>query len=113
MDPISNADRLVLLLRQRLEERMKSSSAARGAAKPVADAPVGPSDVRGLAAIDWTDERPLRRTIIQTLLADQLGQELVNDAQFQQVVSRVSEAIEEDPQAADLLTCAISDLRQT
>jgi hypothetical protein len=113
MDPISNADRLVLLLRQRLEERAKSAPAARNAGKPSGDAPIGPADVRALAAIDWTDERPLRRAIVQTLLADQLGPELVNDAQFQQIVSRVSETIEEDPQAAALLTRAISDLRQT
>lgn len=111
MDPISNSDRLVLLLRHKLEERTKAASAGRAAAKSATDTPVSPLGVRELAAIDWTDERPLRRAIIQHLLADQLGPALINDAQFQQIVSRVSDAIEEDAQASNLLTEVISELR--
>lgn len=109
MDPISNSDRLVHLLRQRLVERARLQS---GASAPQSNVPRPASDVRALAAVDWTDERPLRRTIVQALLADQLGPQLVNDAQFQQVVTRVSDAIESDPQAARLLTETIAELRR-
>ena len=113
MDPISNADRLVLLLRQKLEERARSSSATRPTGKPAANAPAPPSGMRALAAIDWSDERPLRRAVVQNLLADQLGPELVNDAQFQQIVSRVTDTIEEDVQASELLMRVIAELRHS
>jgi hypothetical protein len=113
MDPISNADRLVLLLRLKLEERAKSNAANRSAGKPQADAPASPLGVRALATIDWSDERPMRRAIIQSLLADQLGPELVNDAQFQQIVTRVSDAIEDDAGASELLTKVVAELRRS
>jgi len=113
MDPISNADRLVLLLRLKLEERAKSNAANRAASKPHTEAPASPLDVRALATIDWSDERPMRRAIIQSLLADQLGPELVNDAQFQQIVTRVSDAIEDDTGASELLTKVVAELRRS
>lgn len=113
MDPISNADRLVLLLRLKLEERAKANASSRSNAKPRTDAPTPPSDVRALASIDWSDERPLRRAVIQSLLADQFGADLVNDAQFQQIVSRVAEVIEDDAGAAELLTKVVAELRRS
>jgi hypothetical protein len=113
MDPISNADRLVLLLRQKLEERAKAGSSRGAAGKPAAGAPAPPSGVRALAAIDWSDARPLRRAVVENLLADQLGSDLVNDAQFQQIVSRVTAAIEEDEKTAELLSRVVSDLRHS
>lgn len=111
MDPISNVDRIVLLLRRKLEERARSARA--GGSRPKSEA-LATSPVTGLgaiAAIEGVDERQLRRTFIQMLLADQLGANLVNDAQFQQVVTRVTEAIEEDAAASRLLSRLISDLR--
>lgn len=112
MDPISNVDRIVLLLRRKLEERGRSARA--GGNRPKSESTATTSPVTGLgaiAAIEGVDERQLRRTFIQMLLADQLGANLVNDAQFQQVVTRVTEAIEEDAAASRLLSRLISDLR--
>lgn len=107
MDPISNADRLVILLRQKLKERAKAGRAQAGNAKPAETV----SGVRALAAIEGADERALRRALIQNLLADQLGPALVNDAQFQQIVTRVTDAIDEDPGAAKLLSRMVAELR--
>ena len=113
MDPISNADRLVVLLRQKLLERSKASASGRagGKAKANIEAPSQAAGVHALAAIEGTDERLLRRAFIQHLLADQLGPALINDAQFQQVVSRVTETIEEDPDAFRLLSRLVAELR--
>ncbi|HEX3673455.1 MAG TPA: hypothetical protein VHU87_04215 [Rhizomicrobium sp.] len=109
MDPISNADRLVLLLRQKLQERAKAGASARPGKK--AEQPATRSGIQALAAVEGSDERPLRRALIQNLLADQLGPALLNDAQFQQIVSRVTEAIEDDPGASQLLSRLVSELR--
>ncbi len=113
MDPISNADRLVLLLRQKLEERAKAGIAVRsdGKAKAGTRSAGEASGVRALAAVEGVDERSLRRAVVQNLLADEIDPELINDAQFQQIVTRVTEAIEEDANASGLLARVVSDLR--
>ncbi|HLZ04896.1 MAG TPA: hypothetical protein VKR55_22440 [Bradyrhizobium sp.] len=110
MDPISHTDRLVAILRQRLRERTRTQTtkpARRGS--PQAEPAV--SGLSGLAALEGADSRQLRRACIQALLADQLGGSLLNDAQFQQIVTRVVDAIGEDPVAARLLDQAVSSLR--
>lgn len=114
MEPISNADRLVALLRQKLRERGKAPPGSRASPKSGSETTAGRTSlatVRALAALDDTDDRQLRRAFIHGLLADQMGTGLVNDAQFQQVVTRVTEAIEQDPPAARLLARVIADLR--
>lgn len=110
MDPISNSDRLIALLRQKLQERTKTKAASR---KPAGkgESLSTLSSVQAMAAIDGADERQLRRAFIQNLLADQLGPMLVNDSQFQQIVTRVTAAIDDDPAAAKLLSRLIADLR--
>ena len=110
MDPISNVDRIVLLLQQKLKERDRTGRKTARERNSVSHS-LRPSTIGALASIDGIDERQLRRTFIQTLLADQLGQELVNDAQFQQIVARVTDAIEEDEAASRLLSRVISDIR--
>jgi hypothetical protein len=114
MDPVSNADRLVLLLRQKLQERARAGAAAHGGRKERqgADASVEPSGLAALAAVESADEHTLRRAFIQNLLADQLGPDFLNDAQFQQIVSRVTETIEEDAGASRLLNRLIGELRE-
>lgn len=113
MDPISSADQLVLLLRQKLLERTRTSASGRTNSKLPASssATTEPSALEALAALEGANEKSLRRALIQFILVDQLGASLVNDAQFQQVVSRVTNAIEEDPKTANLLSLAVESLR--
>lgn len=110
MDPITNVDRLVLILRQKLEERQRASRSSKNTA-PSSSSQSAVSRFGAIAAVGGVDERQLRRTFIQTLLADQLGENLVNDAQFQQVVTRVAETIEEDKAASALLSRLLKDVR--
>ena len=111
MEPISNADRLVMLLKQKLEERAKAQRGG-GKSKSNVAVPLEPSWVRALAALEGADERSLRRAIIQNLLADQLDPALLNDAQFQQVVSRVTDAIEDDRGASQLMGQVVAELKK-
>ena len=113
MEPISNTTRLALLLRQRLLER--SRAAGGGNAKdPGADVPSHPTGldtVQALAGVDGMDERHLRRALIQDILSDQFGSEMLNQAKFQQVVDNVTSALEDDAGASALLASVISNLR--
>jgi hypothetical protein len=111
VEPISNADRLVLLLRQKLEERARAGTAARTVerAKSSVEPPAG---VRALATVEGVQERDLRRAVIQDLLAEQLKPVPINDAQFQQIVSRVTDTIEEDTEARSVLSEVVEALRR-
>jgi len=111
MEPINNADRLVLLLRQKLTERSKAMAARAGEkSRAQTTAPQTATGIRALAALDGADERSLRRAVVQNLLADQFEPSLLNDAQFQQIVTRVTDAIEDDGAAAKLLSQVIAEL---
>jgi hypothetical protein len=113
MDPVSNANRIAMLLRQRLQERSKSATAERSGRRDLPGAVDAPRKgaLRGASAIDALDDRRLKRALVENILADQLGAGLINDAKFQQVVDQVAEAIESDTDGALLLAKAITDLR--
>jgi hypothetical protein len=111
MDPITSTDRITALLRQHLRERAKTTRPGKDRARSVITA--GSSPFAALAALDDLDRRQLRRACIQALLADQLGPEFLNDAQFQQVVGRVSDLIAEDGDASRLLDRVLDDLRRS
>jgi len=113
MDPVSNADRIAMLLRQRLEERARAGPATRGGRKDVAGTgnASGKSAVRAAAAIEELDDRKLKRAIVENILADQFGSGLINEARFQQIVTQVADAIEADDQGAFVLGQVVADLR--
>jgi hypothetical protein len=111
MEPISGTDRLLALLRQKLEERSRSGTATRSAGRSSQkESHAEPVGVQALAAIEGHDERQLRRAVVQQLLAEHFGPALINDANFQQIVSRVADAIEEEVSTGALLSRLIADL---
>jgi len=113
MDPVSNANRLAMLLRQRLDERSRAGAAARGGrkeAKGTGDV-AGKGALRGADAVEALDDRKLKRVLIEHILVDQFGPSLVNDASFQQLVDQVTEAIEADSNGALTLSQALAEVR--
>lgn len=113
MDPISNADRVIALLRQRLLQKSKSGSAARKDAKRSVQnpSPTGLESVQKMAGIDGIDDHQLGRALIQSLLVDELGSELLNESKFQQVVDKVVETIEAEPNGHKLISRLVGELR--
>lgn len=112
MDPISNVDRLVLILRQRLQERAKASaSRADRRERPGEQSATGLDNVQAMAAIEGVDDHQLGRALIQSILAENFGPEMLNEAKFQQLVERVTEAIEADEGGASLLSRLVGELR--
>ncbi len=113
MGPISNVDRLVSLLRQRLEERDRTrfspKHATRGARTPAG----GVAAAQALAAIEDVDDGQLGRALVQGLLTEQFGEHMLNEPRFQQVVDRVVGAIAADEAGRSLLDRLIRELRET
>jgi len=112
MDPISNVDRLVFLLRQRLLERSRTAGSG-PAGKRAANqrAPGGMESVQALAAISGVDGRQLKRALIQNILVEQLGTPLLNEAKFQVVVDQVVSTIDDDAGSSKLLSRLVQELR--
>ena len=108
MEPVSGADRVAALLKQRLLARARELHAG----TPHTDLPPGRVDlVSPTSAVKGDDERQRRRTLIQSILADEFGDLLVNDAEFQQVVDRVLGAIESDATGSTLLAGVLRGTR--
>lgn len=111
MDPVSNVDRLVLLLRQRLQERERTPGTARTAGRRTGKAEGGVAAAQALAAVEDVEEKHLRRALIQGLLSDQFGPAMINEARFQQVVDRVVGALEADDAGRALLDRITREMR--
>jgi len=107
MIAVSQTDRLVAILRQRLSER----SGARPAKTKTHGRRSSGVDLQALASLDGIDDRQLGRALIQNVLAEHFGAELVNDAKFQQVVDQVTGAISEDPDGRALMQKVVGELR--
>lgn len=110
MDAISNVDRLVLVLRQRLQERARRAAANSSDRSASADTN-RLEKLHALAAVEGVDDRQLGRALIQNILADQFGAGLINDAKFQQLVDRVTETLREDEAGDALLGRMVTELR--
>ena len=113
MDPVSNANRIAMLLRQRLQERSRSAGAERAGRRepPGAGETARKPPLSGAGAVGALDDRTLKRALIENILADQFGAGLINDARFQQVIDQVTDAIDADRDGAQLLAKAVADLR--
>jgi hypothetical protein len=110
MDPISKTDRLIALLRQRLKEKSRTAGGStRGEASR--QKPEAVSGLSALTALHGLDQGQLRRACIQALLADQFGPELINEPHFQQVVTRVTDALAADVGSAALLDQVMSEFQ--
>lgn len=111
MDPISQIDQLVLVLRQRILERSK---AAPGRHNTAARDAKGSSinSIKAMAAMEAVDDHQLRRALVQNILSDQFGPHMVNDPKFQQVVDKVTETLEADDAGGQLLNRFVGELRQ-
>lgn len=113
MDPVSNANRIAMMLRARLQERAKAGAAGRAsrADSKASGEASRKGAVRSAEAIEGLDDRRLRRALIEDILTDQFGTALVNDARFQQVVDQVTDAIEADAEGGAIFSRVVEDLR--
>ncbi len=110
MDPISQVDQLALILRQRILDQSKPRSARRKASD-TGTRSSWVASLKALAATETVDDRQLRRALIQNILAEQFGRDLVNETKFQQVVERVVETLEADTSGAILMARCVAELR--
>lgn len=114
MTRITNADQVLLLLREQLQRAGKKRETAARARmdrrNPVAARPL--DRVRALAALDTLNEEELRRAVVRGILTDEFGEGVGNDAALQGIVDTVVRIIGDAPGGGDLLNRAVAQLRE-
>jgi hypothetical protein len=107
IDRLTTIDRLAHMLRQKLSERARttknSATHNHGAAHQI-------DRIEAVNPKDVYDERQMRQVFIQQILTEQLGSDLVNDAQFQQIAYQVAQAIESEAETRELLDRLIEQI---
>ena len=113
MDALSNVDRLVLLLRQRLEQRNRTGSVGTSGriSRVAPDSVISTEGLTGDLALAGAADDQLQRALVEQLLTDQFGAALVNDVRFQQVVDRVAHLLADDADMRDVLDTALATIR--
>lgn len=114
MTRISASDHIVILLRQKLERAatLKKGDKARKVAGAAPEDGSNIHRVRALAQMASLSDEDIERSMIQGLLVEELGEALVNDPKFQQIVSRIVELLGNDEAAKALLAAARQDLQE-
>ncbi len=111
MTRITNADHVLLLLRNHLERNEKSRRKRTPASGEKRPHHAGPLErLERLAAADDLPEPEIRRALISGLLAEEFGDEIINDPNFQQIVDDVAGLLQRDPKSEKLLSAACARL---
>jgi len=110
MTPISNADHVLVLLREQLQKlgRTRRESASR-TAEMRGSTPRPIARLQAMASIEQGEE--FRRTLVRAILAEELGEAMANDPAFQTVVDDVYRMISASPDGRDLIDRAGRQLR--
>lgn len=111
MTRISNADHVLLLLREQLQkigqsrkERTSRSGTVRGASTP---RPIARLQAMG----SLEDGEEFRRTLVRAILTEEMGEAMANDPSFQAVVDNVYRMISASPDGQELIDRAGRQLR--
>ena len=113
MTRISNADQVLMLLRQQLGRLGKSDRTRRsGTAGAQAAERRRPAAgrVEEVMRTDDLSEEDLGRTLVAALLVDEFGEGAANDHKFRQLANEVHRIIASDPEAKRLLREAFKEI---
>lgn len=113
MTRVSQADQLLLLLRERLQRLDRGRAERKGGAAPARPATPKPLErLHAVAALDRLSEEETRRSLVRALLAQELGDGIANDPGFQKVADDVFRIISESEEGRALIDRAASQLRR-
>jgi hypothetical protein len=113
MDAISNTDRFVILLRQKMAERAETKRTLtnnRTESKTLTGhQAVGA--VIGRSAKAGAEDEKLRRTVIEQLLANRFGHSLINEAKFQEIIDQVYQVMMSDENLKNLFNDVVFEIK--
>jgi hypothetical protein len=112
MTRVTGSDHVLLLLRERLQkmERGRTGSAAR-AGRSGAATPGATARLQALAALDQIAPDEFRRTLVRSLLSEEMGDAVANDPAFQAIADDVFRVISDSEEGRALIDRAAQELR--
>lgn len=112
MTRVSQADQVLLLLRERLQ-RMDRARAERGgrAGGPRGATPRPLARLQAMPSLGELGDEEFRRTLVRAVLAEQLGDGIANDPSFQALTDEIFRIIAESDEGRTLIDRAAAQLR--
>ena len=112
MDPISSTSPFTILLRQRLMERAKLAAKSETARTAEIGSPQLASTLAlsALIASKGLDDHDTHRALVEHLLATGFGDQMLNQAKFQQLIEQDTHTMEADPELSRLMTQVLRSL---
>jgi hypothetical protein len=123
MSSINSVQQIVATIRTEMASRVKTAGAraagvagkrgARTKATPQVQSRMGSLISQRVKALDPDDPKRGRkafRIFLESVLLNELGEELINDHSFYLMVDQVQEAMEQDKQIADAIQTAVASL---
>jgi hypothetical protein len=110
MTRISNADHVLVLLREQLQKLGKSRkerTARGGAVRGSTPRPI--ARLQAMGSMEEGEE--FRRTLVRAILTEEMGEAMANDPSFQAVVDNVYRMISATPDGQELIDRAGRQLR--
>jgi hypothetical protein len=113
MTRISNVDHVLLLLRERLQrlDGNTQAKADRAASAKRTDAGSPRSLTDALDRIRALDPDEAGRALVMAVLTEKFGEEVVNDASFQTIITKVNDILATDTQLSELLRKSVEGLK--
>jgi hypothetical protein len=111
MTRITNADQVLLLLRERLQRLDKGRSGRTGRAKVEQATPRPVARLQTLAAAQNISEDEFRRTLVLAVLSEELGESFANDPAFRAIADDVFRVISESGEGRELIDRAATRIK--
>ena len=114
MTRVTQADQVMMLLRQQLQRMAGGPKTARSGQSGTAQAAQRQNPLRrvsALAALDSLPDEELGRALVRTLLTEEFGEALANAPKFARIVDEVHRMIAADEEANGLLHKALAQVR--
>lgn len=108
MAEVGRTDRVLLLLRERLQRRQ--GAAVRSSVRATTPNLSPLERARAVAALAMLDGEGRRRLVVRAVLAERLGEAVANDAAFEAVGERVLAMLDETPDGRALVEAALAEL---
>ena len=111
---IDQNQQLIALVRQQLGQvsRAKVARTAKNKNNTSSDSIHDVGRLRKLAAREGISDEAMQRALVQGILTEEFGEGLINDAQFQQVVDRITRLLQADERTMALLQHSVRQLSE-
>jgi hypothetical protein len=112
MTRVSNADHVLLLLREQLHRMGRSRTGRSGKAGAGREATQGPLiRLQASAAVDQLSDEDFRKVLLRAVLTEELGEGIANDPNFQSIVDDVFRILSESEEGRGLIDRAAEQVR--